>query len=145
MEEKHPLITLASQFRYLQLLAHNAHNEAKGPTSIQDHGFLGDLYPIYDKHYDSLVERVIGSGGSVDLVAIQQEAASRLVAFKSTDEALQAILDADTEARDMIEDIVEADKDGSFELSQGTIDLLAGIADQCEGFQKYWIQQRLVK
>ena len=51
---------LAILLRCLQLYTHNSHNLIKGETFFQDHEFLGELYPIYEAAYDSIVERMIG-------------------------------------------------------------------------------------
>ena len=69
---------LAIHLRYLQLVAHNAHNEVAGPTFFANHEFLGELYPAYETAYDAVVERIIGLGKPVDLCQVQVDAAAKL-------------------------------------------------------------------
>ena len=128
---------LATHFRYLQLLAHNGHNEAKGLTFFADHAFLGDLYPAYEEAYDALIERLIGSGERIDLAAIQAEAAGKLEAEKDTEAYLVALLDGEAEACAQIEKLAKSD------ITQGTLNLLAGLADDSEQ-RSYKLRQRLL-
>ena len=69
---------LATQLRYMQFYAHNAHNICQGDTFFADHEELGDLYGTYTGLYDSVVERMIGLGQAIDLVKIQVDAAKML-------------------------------------------------------------------
>ena len=58
---------LAIILRSAQLYAHNAHNMTKGKTFFSDHKFFGQLYPVYEEAYDSIVERMIGLGYDVSI------------------------------------------------------------------------------
>ena len=129
--------TLVTHFRYLQLLAHNGHNEAKGATFFADHAFLGDLYPAYEEAYDALIERLIGSGEKLDLAAIAAEAAGKLEGEKNTEAYLVAILDGEREVQKQIETLAKGD------VTQGTLNLLAGLADESE-VRAYKLRQRLL-
>ena len=69
---------LATKLRYMQFYAHNAHNMCKGDTFFSDHEELGELYGTYEGLYDSVVERMIGTGQTIDLVKVQTEAVKML-------------------------------------------------------------------
>ncbi len=124
--------------RALQLYAHNAHNLAKGKTFLEDHELFGDFYAAYEKEYDSVVERMIGLGQTVDLRAICQEACDLACgsALPSDNEkALQTLLATE---KSLVEDIEKVYEDGSC----GTQNLLAQIADNSEARQ-YLLIRRL--
>lgn len=129
--------TVAIMLRALQLGAHNAHNLAKGPTFMQDHEHFAELYAAYEGEYDDVVERMIGLGVEIDLVAINKMAADLSAAMdnSSSDASFSVILAADKKLMATVED--EADS-----ASLGSQDLLQKIADACERRQ-YKIQQRL--
>jgi len=123
--------------RALQLYAHNAHNLAKGKTFLQDHEFLGELYPAYEGEYDSLVERMIGLGEEPDLNDITKQAADAATAneFKDDDNAFSVLLVTEKELCSSIEkDITDA--------SNGTQNLLQTIADNSE-MRQYKLKRRL--
>lgn len=67
---------LATKLRYMQFYAHNAHNMCKGDTFFSDHEELGGLYGTYEGLYDSIVERMIGTGQTIDLVKVQTKEAT---------------------------------------------------------------------
>jgi len=120
--ERSSLEGLAICFRRMQLFAHNAHNLATGKTFIQDHGFLSELYAAYTDAYDDLVERMIGLGQSADLSSIQQQAAASI----PTGSPFPTLLGMEKEVTAEIEEKI---KEG---CTQGTINLLAGLADASE-------------
>jgi DNA-binding ferritin-like protein len=120
--ERSSLEGLAICFRRMQLFAHNAHNLATGKTFMQDHGFLSELYAAYTDAYDDLVERMIGLGQSADLSSIQQQAAASI----PTGSPFPTLLGMEKEVTAEIEEEI---KEG---CTQGTINLLAGLADASE-------------
>ena len=68
--------TIATQLRALQFLSHRAHNMVKGPTFFEDHEFLGEIYPAYEAAFDSVIERIIGTGSAtLSIVKINKAAA----------------------------------------------------------------------
>jgi DNA-binding ferritin-like protein len=129
---------LAQQFRTMQLFAHIGHNKASGPSFLEDHGFLGELYGTYEGIYDDLAERMLGLGESPDLWAINEAANEQLQGMRaaSTIEFFKALLANEKAACVMIEELVGGD------LSEATINLLVQIEDDSEKRQ-YKIQQRI--
>lgn len=138
------MLQLASLLRFLQLFAHAAHHLSHGCTFFEDHKFLGKLYGEYEEAFDSLVERLIGLGqldGVKDRLSIDAKAAAILA--KTESEAL-------TENEDWFELLLEMeqefcgkiDKLAGGKISQGTLNLLAGLADASEQRQ-YKLGQRV--
>lgn len=126
--------TLAAIYRFLQLLAHSGHHMARGCCFLHDHPFLGDLYKAYDAAFDLLCERMVGCGDIKDAkarLALDAKAAGYLAK-------------ADTEELDEAEDyynlLLEMEKEictkiaalSKDKLSQGTMNLLAQLADESE-------------
>jgi hypothetical protein len=134
------MIKLATQLRYMQFYAHNAHNLCQGDTFFADHEELGDLYGVYEGLYDSVIERMIGLGQSVDLVKIQVEAAKMLdseaepTAFSS---AFSGLLTCENDLCKVISDANEG-------ASLGTQDLLQAMCNESE-VRQYKFKQRLNK
>lgn len=157
------LTKLAAMFRYLQFYAHAAHNVTKGSTFFEDHSFFGDLYGTYEGLYDDMIERLIGLGNSVNIPAITTEACSQFKSAwpsmggesgavfggKALDITIRSnasvdsyslfskLLEGESKVRDAIEDCAK-----SGEVSQGTLNLLADIADKSE-MRTYKMQQRV--
>lgn len=129
--------SVAIYLRALQFFAHNAHNLAKGPTFLEDHEYLGELYGAYESAYDSVVERMIGEGMGVDLCAILEQATkiacSRPVG--ATTAAFRTILETEKKLR------AEIDKANPTQ-SLGTQNLLQDLADRSLE-RCYKIQQRV--
>lgn len=119
----------------MQFYAHIAHNILGGDTFFQDHEFLGELYPQYEADYDALVERAIGNGEEVDLVALHKEAVKGLGAPNDYKECFKELLKYEKELCLLCEEVAE-------ESSLGTNNLIAGIADKSEARQ-YKMQKRL--
>ena len=132
------LLKLSVIARSAQLTAHNFHNTNTGPTWASDHAFFADLYSTYEGIYDDLIERLIGTGSPPDLIKVQQFAVQRLKKVPiSVEEMFSTIAMIEEEIREVIEDAAESN-----ELSQGVLNLLAGIADESEK-RSYKVQQRL--
>ena len=120
------LIELAVLFRALNLYSHHAHNVCKGPQFLQDHAFLGEIYPLADSFYDDLIERHIGTlSDKIDLNQIIQQSAE-LVSHMN-DKYLDTILILLEESCSAIDNMCKDDK-----LSVGTQNLIQGQADQIE-------------
>lgn len=132
---------VAISLRFMQLFAHNAHNLTSGTTFFQDHEFYGELYPAYEAAYDSVVERIIGSGdpdlkgGKIDLVAFQRKAVDMLekIEFSNT-RGFSALLDAEKSLCKAVEEEVKG-------RSQGIVQLLGDIANASE-MRQYKLKQR---
>jgi DNA-binding ferritin-like protein len=128
---------IAFVLRYLQLYAHQAHNLVKGPTFFQDHEFLGELYPVYEDAYDSIIERSIGLGKPVNIQKVNLAAAKELpndASVKMT-QCFKDLLESEKYLCKLIEQNVQG-------ASQGTMNLLADMADKSE-VRQYKIQQRI--
>jgi DNA-binding ferritin-like protein len=128
-----------AQLRALQFLAHRAHNVVKGTTFFEDHEFFGELYPAYEKAYDDLVERIIGTNAeSLSICKVNKAAAemSSVSPNETNPEAFfRIILKGEKDLCAMIEESIE-------EQTQGTQNLLAQIADDSEK-RIYSLKQRL--
>lgn len=133
--------SLASLLRAYQLYAHNAHNLCKGSLFFADHEFLGELYSQAEGHYDSVVERAIGLGQPIDLIKVQMDA---VVTIKDKPQQVnenkvyfQTLLDMCGGVYSAIDALCKSPG-----LSEGTKNLLQGIADQHEMI-KYKLKQRI--
>jgi DNA-binding ferritin-like protein len=124
----------------MQFYAHNAHNLCQGDTFFADHEELGDLYGVYEGLYDSVIERMIGLGQSVDLVKIQVEAAKMLDSEaepKAFSSAFSGLLTCEHDLCKVISDANEG-------ASLGTQDLLQAMCNEAE-VRQYKFKQRLSK
>jgi DNA-binding ferritin-like protein len=131
---------LATQLRYMQFYAHNAHNVCQGDTFYSDHEELGDLYGVYTGLYDSVVERMIGLGKPIDLVKVQVDAAKMLdgeAEPKAFSAAFAGLLTCEQELCKLISEANEG-------ASLGTQDLLQAMCNDAE-VRQYKLQQRLSK
>ena len=137
------LRNLAVRFRAMQLASHNFHNQIQGNTFAADHEWLGELYGTYEGIYDGIIERMIGLGvyaGS--LKSYQIEAADKASVISSVEAStpetmFSALLSAERAACAEIQ-VLMKDTD----LSEGTKNMLAGIADAAE-VRIYKFQQRI--
>ena len=129
---------VAITLRALQLFAHNAHNQAKGATFLEDHEFFGELYEAYEGEYDSVVERMIGEGDETDLNSIAEFAVETCAEKtpKTNEEAFSTILEYEKELCVNIAKEVKG-------ASDGTQNLLQGIADESL-VRQYKIGRRLM-
>lgn len=131
---------LATKLRYMQFYTHNAHNMCKGDTFFSDHEELGDLYGTYEGLYDSVIERMIGLGQSVDLIKVQSEAVKMLdsdAAPTDFNAAFSTILSCE-------QDLCKLISDANAGASLGTQDLLQAMCNDSE-VRQYKFQQRLSK
>jgi DNA-binding ferritin-like protein len=128
---------IALILRSLQLAAHNFHNLANGEGFFSDHEFLGSLYGEYEAAYDSIVERILGLGQSINLVGLQSDAAEML-AEMGADNPWQTLLDGEKKLCKEL-DAASAPQGG---VSPGTANLLAQLYDDSE-VRQYKLQQRL--
>lgn len=134
------LLELAIHFRFLQLYAHNAHNLIQGETFFADHKFLGGLYGEYEESYDAIVERMIGLGENPELMTLQKSAADMLATEKQPMDCegwFARILQGEKTTVAIVQKCFE---EGDY--TQGTLNLLAGIADTSET-RIYKLSQRL--
>lgn len=131
---------LATQLRYMQFYAHNAHNICQGDTFFSDHEELGDLYGTYTGLYDSVVERMIGLGQSIDLVKIQLDAAKMLDGEAGPTAFSAAFAGLLTCEQELCKIIAEANEGASL----GTQDLLQAMCNDAE-VRQFKFQKRLSK
>lgn len=138
------MLQLAILFRSMQLFAHSAHNLCKGKTFHEDHSFFGDAYGKFEGYYDSIIERLIGFGyeSHLDLGHISLELSKKLMSAPSVNvqdnnEFYSYLLGQCSEASSLCDDFCKSE-----ELTEGTKQLLGGIADELEVL-KYKINRRL--
>jgi DNA-binding ferritin-like protein len=129
---------LTTLLRAMQLYAHNCHNTIKGPSFFADHEYLGELYPVYEVTYDSVVERVIGLGFDPDLSQVTLEAASLVANSPMGDKnCFQVLLVLEQELCAKCQEYISTTP-----LSEGTKQLLGDICDKSEARQ-YQLRQRV--
>lgn len=125
---------LASHFRAMQLLAHNAHNLISGPSFLSDHDFFGVLYGEYEASYDRVIELLIGNGEKPDLVALQTEAVGKLSSL-SQENHFKAVLAAEEQLQSAIEDFAKTNP------SQAALNM-AGDLGEMSKVRIYKLRQR---
>ena len=133
---------LATLLRSAQLYAHAAHHAASGCTFLQDHEFLGETYAELEGFYDDVVERGFGTGeiSPKMLWQIQDDAVNEMEEVGEdccNEELLECVQGSLIRICDEIEKLAKG------KYSQGTINLLVGIADKLEHRAKYLIARRL--
>lgn len=130
---------IATYLRFLQLYAHNAHNMIQGPMFFEYHDFLGELYPVYESAYDSVIERALGLGIELDLKKITSEAnyliETKPFEVKEPLKLFAHILDCEKILCNLIGQSFD-------QATIGSQQLLGDIADKSEGRQ-YKIKQLL--
>jgi len=126
---------LASHFRAMQLLAHNAHNLISGPSFFSDHDFFGALYGEYEAAYDRVIELLIGNGEKPDLVVLQTEAVGKLSSLSQEDH-FKAVLAAEEQLQSAIEEFAKTNP------SQAALNM-AGDLGETSKVRIYKIRQRL--
>lgn len=137
------MLELLVLIRTLYFLKHNCHNLVSRISFFADHEFLGESYEMSLKHYDDIVERMIGLGLSINLLDVQQKAVQKLAAipikYKDNAECFAAVLAINKMLCKNIDYLCSHTG-----LSEGTKQLLGGIADQIE-VENYKLQQRIKK
>lgn len=126
---------LASHFRAMQFLAHNAHNLISGVSFFSDHDFFGALYEEYEAAYDRVIELLIGNGDKPDLVALHTEAVGKLSSL-SRENHFEAVLAAEEQLQDAIEEFAKTNP------SQGALNM-AGDLGETSKVRIYKLRQRL--
>ena len=136
------MIPLITKYRTAQLFAHNAHHLTTGATFFSDHEYLGELYAAYESAYDVLVERWIGLGNVPNLMQVQRAAADNVTAVRGIPAAFAfgELLRQEEGLQKWIENAISVN---SPPLTQGTINLLTGLADESEA-RVYKLKQRLL-
>lgn len=143
-------------FALLQLLAllravyslHQAHHwDSKGPTYYGDHLLFQRLYEGITPEIDAVAERAVGAGGEVEYVSQSSVKTQILSNFEKQErEAARTVSPADARVVASLEAektlLAFIDQVLASGASQGTQNLLQGIADKHEG-HVYLLQQRL--
>ena len=130
---------IALQLRAMQFLAHRAHNEVNGPSFFADHEFLGELYPVYEKSYDDVVERIIGlSREKIDIAQMNVDAA-KMACVKPNETGCDAMLKVLLKAEQDLCTLVAKNME---DATDGTQNLIQGIADMSESRQ-FLMKKRL--
>lgn len=132
---------LATLLRTGQLFAQNAHHASHGSAFFADHEFFGKAYEDIGEAYDDIIERglAIGCIKEEDLCEIQCDAAQAVPETGCCKEMFLSLGELD---RAVCEEIEGLCKD--VELTQGTQNLLQGIADKSEKRWAYLIRRRLL-
>lgn len=137
------MVDLLILIRMLYFLKHNCHNLVSRVSFFADHEFLGDSYEMTLKHYDDLVERLIGLGMTPNLLDVQMKAVQKLqavpVKYKDNAECFSAILAINKVLCKNIDHLC-----AHTQISEGTKQLLGNIADMIET-ENYKLQQRIKK
>lgn len=137
------MLDLVILFRMLYMLKHNCHNLVSRIAFFSDHEFLGGSYEMTLKHYDDVIERMIGLGTTPNLLDVQVKAVQKLqavpVKYKDNAECFSAILAINKVICKNIDHLCS-----HAGLSEGTKQLLGGIADMIET-ENYKLQQRIKK
>jgi len=128
---------IAQQLAALKLYSHSLHHTASGIGFFADHAALKEFYEQYDEAWDAVVERMMGLGIAVDHYKLADEANKIFQNTVAEADKLETLLSMERELCDLIETEVKADTQ-----SQGTINLLAGIADASE-VRQYKLNRRL--
>lgn len=138
------MLQLAVLFRAMQLASHSAHNHCARTVFFQDHEFFGGVYSQAEGYYDSIAERMIGLGQEEQLklqpfmAAVSQKLATApSVGVKENKEFFIFLQSQCDEACKVIDALCK-----SGQLSEGTKQLIGGIADELEVL-KYKISRRL--
>ena len=129
---------LAITFRAAQLYAHAAHNQLTGCSFFADHAFAGEVYGAMEDAYDSVVERAIGTGESLELLKMNCQAADMVLdcSLKDSEHIFGQLLENEIS-------ILKAIEKASKGASYGTDNLLAQLADDSE-VRTYKIKQRTI-
>jgi DNA-binding ferritin-like protein len=132
------LNTLLINLRTTQIIYHQAHNMVSGDDFFGDHTALGGFYTEVEEDYDSVAERTIGLGYTVLLGSIMQAVADEVdgMKFEDSDAVFKNLLGCEMMIRQSIDDLCK-----NSQISEGTRDLIAGIADSSE-VRSYKIGQR---
>jgi DNA-binding ferritin-like protein len=144
------LSVLLVMARAITMLHQTHHWQSRGDSYYGDHLLFDRLYTETLADIDTIAERVVGLAG-VELVnsSLQASQVCKLVCdvfgasigIPRSTELMQRSLDAEEMYGKFVETCKECLKINN-ELSYGTDNLLAGIADKCEG-RIYLLKQRL--
>ena len=128
------------QLLVLRLFAQRAHHDTQGPTFFEDHDKFGDFYAAYDAAYDSVVERVIGLGETLDLSKLTMEAAAK-AAFHPNEHSPEKLFADLLSGEKNLCAVCTAEVKKPATL-EGTRNLLAQLCDDSEKRQ-FLIQKRI--
>lgn len=138
------MLQLVVLFRAMQMVAHHAHLLCARTVFFQDHEFFGEVYGKAEGYFDSVSERIIGLGHEESLKlqdvmsAVNQKlAGAPSTGVKENKEYYIYLLQECEEAGKQCEQLCK-----SSEISEGTKNMIAGIADELEVL-KYKISRRL--
>lgn len=139
------MLELSVLVRAMQLYVHHAHLLCARAVFMPDHLLLADIYSQAEDWFDGVSERMIGLGMEKELEfdSYMASVTKKLKGLPSTGvkenrEYFAATMTMLNELTDMVEKL--AKEKG---MSQGTINMLAGMADQAEVF-KYKVGRRMM-
>jgi DNA-binding ferritin-like protein len=134
---------LATALRALQIYGQHAHNNCTGKSFLSDHEMFASSYTAAAEDYDSVVERMIGSGGKpVDTLSIASEAVNLTDQCgkepgECNIEFLKGVLKLEMVVCSLVDKVCSTTK-----LPEGTKQLIGNIADKSMSRQ-YKLKQRL--
>lgn len=130
------LSSVVCDLRYLSMVSQHLHWTVSGATSMQDHQMLGGLYEACDGFFDSVAERVVGLGGLAPTVAEHLKYVYACAKRDGDVASMQGVGEMVVRTAQELNQVAACEG-----LSEGTKNLLAGIADELEK-QAYFFQQR---
>lgn len=135
VDNNEELLNVATHFRAMQFLAHNAHNLMGGANFFSDHEFFAESYAEYEDSYDRIIELVIGNGEKPNLVTLQEIAVGKLSSLTQEDH-FNAVLTAEEQLQEAIEEFAKTGP------SQAALNMFGDLAEKSK-VRIYKIRQRL--
>lgn len=126
-----PRLSTLAKIKFLY--AHRAHLTSSGPNAHADHLFFKELYEAYFDEFDSICERIIflvragrlnKSSFGMSGIAAETHVEKLMSKDKDNMEFFSRLLELENEMLGLIEQTKD--------VSQGTSNLVQGIADNCE-------------
>ena len=133
------MFNIAIHLAALKLYTHALHHNTTGLGFFADHAAAGEFYEAHDEAFDSVVERILGQNVAVDHYKLADEANKVFQNTSNSRDSFETLLALEKELCELIKTEI-----GAGEQSQGTINLLAGIADASE-VRQYKISRRIIQ
>lgn len=130
---------LLIHLRTMQLFYHNAHNLCKGSLFFADHAAFGDFYAAAEADYDSVAERMIGKGQTIDLLSVIKGVYTKCKTLPAGEASTEQLFSAGQRLEQELCAIVQKLIPAS---SEGTKQMIGNIADMSE-MRQYKLKQRL--
>ena len=138
------MMQLVVLFRAMQMFSHSAHLLCSKVVFFQDHEFFGETYGKAEGWFDAISERMIGLGQEEQLklqpimsAVTQKLSSAPSVGVAENKEYYKFLMTQAEEACKLCDQLCKGGQ-----LSEGTRQLLGGIADELE-VMKYKISRRI--